>query len=213
MENLTEQERLEFEEFKALKAATAAINKRNEEVLNYKVLTNETINQMFPVLVDTSNNLKGVKTKVYESFTTLIELKSELFNVRENQMTHQFINEAGDKRIQIGTYTVDNYDDTCNEGIAMIKEEISAMARDRESEALVDTLLKLMSRDSKGNLKPSKVMELQNMANKLQKERIIEGVRIISESYRPIPSKTFIRAEYKDELGQWINIPLGITES
>ena len=38
--------------------------------------------------------------------------------------------------------------------------------------------------------------------------------RVIEEAYRPIPTRTFLRAEVKDpETGGWKQIPLGMTES
>ena len=46
-----------------------------------------------------------------------------------------------------------------------------------------------------------------------QDERFIEGVRIINESYQPVVSRQFIRAEVRQENGEWKNIPLGMTEA
>lgn len=70
-----------------------------------------------------------------------------------------------------------------------------------------------MSRDMKGNLKASKVIQLRCTAEDLGNERLLEGVRIIEESYRPELSKQYIRAEYKNEDNAWVTVPLGMTES
>jgi hypothetical protein len=124
-----------------------------------------------------------------------------------------FTNTKGNKRILLGQYTVDNYDDTVNEGITKVREFIGSLAKDKESGMLVKAILKLLAKDQKGNLKASRVMQLSKMAQESGSEAFIDGVRIIQESYRPIVSKYYVRAEYKNENGKWINVPLGMTEA
>ncbi|MGC8825367.1 MAG: DUF3164 family protein, partial [Bacteroidales bacterium] len=109
--------------------------------------------------------------------------------------------------------TTDAYRDTVNEGIAIVKEAIVGMAKDDDSRALVEAILKLLSKDQKGNLKASRVLQLRQLADRIGNERLIEGVKIIEESYQPQITKTFIRAEYKNESGAWVSIPLGMTEA
>jgi len=78
---------------------------------------------------------------------------------------------------------------------------------------LIETILKLLSKDKKGTLKPSRVLQLEQLGNQLGNEKFLEGVRIIKEAYKPLESKSYIRAEYKDETGSWVNVPLGMTEA
>ena len=111
-----------------------------------------------------------------------------------------------------GHYMLDNYRDTVNEGIAMVKTYIESQARDDASRALVKAILRLLSRDEAGNLKASRVLQLQKMAEETGDERFIEGVRIIQESYQPTPSKDYIRAAVRDESGAWVPIPLSMTD-
>ena len=98
-------------------------------------------------------------------------------------------------------------------GIAKVKEYISSLARDEQSKILVETVLKLLSKDSKGTLKASRVLQLQQMAEKSGNADFIEGVRIIRDAYRPIESKSYVRAEYKSDSGAWVSVPLGMTEA
>ena len=72
-------------------------------------------------------------------------------------------------------------------------------------------MLRLLSRDGRGNIKASKVLQLRKMADDSGDERFIEGVKIIEESYQPTVTKRYIRAEYKDEKGAWRYIPLDMT--
>lgn len=73
--------------------------------------------------------------------------------------------------------------------------------------------LSLLAKDSKGTLKASKIMTLRKYAVESGDENFIRGVDVIMDAYRPERSKEFIRAEYKNEIGQWVNLPLGMTEA
>jgi hypothetical protein len=109
---------------------------------------------------------------------------------------------------------LDGYDDTVEDGVAIVKEHITSLAgNEQKTRSLVEMVLKLLAKDAAGNLKASRVLQLRKLADESGNERFIEGVRIIEESYRPAPSKTFLRAEERDENSGWKSIPLGMTES
>lgn len=74
-------------------------------------------------------------------------------------------------------------------------------------------VMKLLAKDQKGTLKASRIIQLRKIAEDTGSERFLEGVRIIEEAYSPAISKTYVRAEYKDDKGVWISIPLGMTEA
>ena len=116
-------------------------------------------------------------------------------------------------RLELGFYQIDNYKDTVNDGIAMIKECISGLAKDSETQSLVDMVLKLLSKDQKGNLKASRVLQLRQMSDKIKDKRFAEGVEIIMNAYAPIRSKQFVRAFVRDDKDAWQAIPLSITDA
>ena len=70
-----------------------------------------------------------------------------------------------------------------------------------------------MARDKKGNLKPSKIVTLYKHAKESGSDKFMDGVEIIMNAYKPVPSKTYVRAEFKNDKGEWINVPLGMTEA
>ena len=187
---MTADERREFEAFKAAKEKKEAEAKRKADREAYTALVDETIAAVMPELTNIS----------------------ELFGVKDDQQSHTFTNSESTMRITIGHYILDNYRDTVNEGIAMVKTYIESQARDDASRALVKAILRLLSRDEAGNLKASRVLQLQKMAEETGDERFIEGVRIIQESYQPTPSKDYIRAAVRDESGAWVAIPLSMTD-
>lgn len=200
----------EFQEAKKRRMEKEAADMRKEE---YKQMVEASIYNAYERLILVSEKLKEMKQKVLADFTGAIAMKQDLYGVKTDQRSHTFTNNEGTKRITVGNYTNDGYKDTVNEGIAIVSEVVMSLAKDKESSALVEGIMKLMSKDKTGNLKASKVIQLRQMAEKLNNLRLLEGVGIIEDSYQPQISKVFIRLEYKDENNQWITIPLGITEA
>jgi len=209
---MTAQERQEYEAFKVMMARKAAEAKRKSDREAYTELVDETIAAVMPELTNISEAIAQKKTAAAEAFRGALEMKAELFGVKDDQQSHTFTNSEGTMRITIGHYMLDNYRDTVNEGIAMVKTYIESQARDDASRALVKAILRLLSRDEAGNLKASRVLQLQKMAEETGDERFIEGVRIIQESYQPTPSKDYIRAAVRDESGAWVAVPLSMTD-
>ncbi len=209
---MTAQERQEYEAFKVMMARKAAEAKRKSDREAYTALVDETIAAVMPELTKISEAIAQKKTAAAEAFRGALEMKAELFGVKDDQQSHTFTNSEGTMRITIGHYMLDNYRDTVNEGIAMVKTYIESQARDDASRALVKAILRLLSRDEAGNLKASRVLQLQKMAEETGDERFIEGVRIIQESYQPTPSKDYIRAAVRDKSGAWVAVPLSMTD-
>ena len=209
---MTAQERQEFEAYKLAKEKKAAEAKRKSDREAYTALVDETIAAVMPELSSLSEAIAQQKTAAAEAFRGALEMKAELFGVKDDQQSHTFTNSESTMRITIGHYILDNYRDTVNEGIAMVKAYIESLARDDTSRALVKAVLRLLSRDEMGNLKASRVLQLQKMAEETGNEQFIEGVRIIQESYQPSPSKDYIRAAVRGESGAWVAIPLSMTD-
>jgi len=108
---------------------------------------------------------------------------------------------------------VDGWRDTVEDGIAIVKEAVMGLIKDDETKAMINQIMRLIARDQNGNLKASKVLQLDTLAEELHNERLNEGIAIIKESYIPNLSKTYIRAEWKDDNGVWRYVPLGMTEA
>lgn len=209
---MTVEEERQFEAFKLAKAKKEAEARKKADRQAYADLVDDAIEQAMPILVELSEDIARLKGRVLEQFRDALEVKVSIFGVRVDQRSHTFTNSAGTGRVILGHCVVDDYRDTVNEGIAMVEEYLKSLARDKDSEALVGAVLRLMSRDNKGTLKASRVLQLRKMAEESGDERFMEGVRVIEESYAPGTSKSFIRAERKDKNGKWRPIPLGMTD-
>lgn len=212
---MTPEEKAEFEAFRAAKAKKEAEQKAKEQRDLYSKMVDEEIENSIPELASLSDQIKATKETVYGNFKTILDMKAEIFKskIKDGQRSHTFTNSEGNKRITLGVYVTDGYRDTVEDGIDIVKEVISGYANSPETEALVSMVFRLLSRDAKGTLKASRVVQLRKIAEETGNARFIEGVKIIEESYQPAVSKQYVRAEMKDEKGQWQTIPLGMTES
>lgn len=203
-----------FAAFRAEQEKRAARESARRERAVYNQLVDEEVDRAIPALQELSAVIGKAKQETLDNFSSILAMKSETLGItRAGQKSHTFTTSTGDKRVIIGRYVTDGWRDTVEEGIAIVKESVLALVKDDETRALVDQILRLLSRDKEGNLKASRVLQLSRMADELRNERLVEGITIIKESYLPAVSRTFIRAEYKDEAGAWRNIPLGITEA
>jgi len=208
------------EELSQLKAKIAeeeasAERRKREAIDAYKDLVSEAVTDAFEVLKQQSTALAQTKARVYKMFEKAREMKAELFQTKPNgQWSHTFSDRDGNVRIVLGVNTLDNYDDTAEDGIAMVNDYLDALAENNpNAQQAVKICRSLLSRDRKGNLKPSKIVTLRNHAVTSGNAKFIEGVDVIMNAYKPVASKQYIRAEYKNEQGAWVNLPLGITEA
>ena len=111
---MTAEERQEFEAYKLAKEKKAAEAKRKSDREAYTELVDETIAAVMPELTNISEAIAQKKTAAAEAFRGALEMKAELFGVKDDQQSHTFTNSEGTMRITIGHYMLDNYRDTVN---------------------------------------------------------------------------------------------------
>jgi len=129
--NLTSEERKALLE--QLKAdETAAQQKKRDDQEAYKSLVDETVKKAFPKLIGISEKLAKNKANIRESFKKAIEIKREVYGVKDLQQSHTFTDSLGQFKITIGVYTIDNYDDTVDVGISMVRECITDLGKDAD---------------------------------------------------------------------------------
>jgi hypothetical protein len=57
-------------------------------------------------------------------------------------------------------------------------------------------------------------MEMMQEANKRGDQELIDKIQIIVDAYRPIKTKIYIIAKYRDDKqNEWRTLPLGFTEA
>jgi len=199
---------LEFEQQQAEEA-----KRIQKERAAYKTIVDGEVKRLYPALAEVSKALSVCKDYVFNALKELIATKAELYDREDDQNRHMFSTTEGDITIEIGYNVQDNWDDTVNTGIAKINDYMRSVAKDKDSALLVEGMMKLLSKDAKGNLKASRVLQLKQMADKSENKGFIDGVSIIQASYKPSRTKEFIRCIIKDAKGDKIILPLSITEA
>lgn len=208
-EKLTDKEkaelraRLEAED----KAAKLKIQEDRE---TYKELVDKFVVSNVKKLQNLSSQMVLIKQAVFEAADTLIDMKDDLFKTKADRRSNTFTTQDGLMSITLGNRINEGWDDTVNNGIAKVKEYLNSLAKDEDSADLIDTVMGLLAKDRKGNLKASKVLELKKLAAKKQNEMFLDGISIIEAAYRPVPSCQFIEVTLKDEKGNEVKLPLSL---
>lgn len=218
---MSAEEYAQFQAFKAEQAKKEAEARIEALRGKYADMSEAFINKTIKKLTPLSESIKKKKAEVLEEFSALQLLKAELLDIDGKDMpkSHTFTNKAGDRRVTVGVYETDAYDDTVEEGIAIVKGYIEGLAQDERSKQLVKMVMSLLARTANGALKASRVVRLHKLADESGDPRFIEGVRIIEAAYRPAISRTYIRCEVRridpetQVVKDWEALPLGMTES
>lgn len=177
----------------------------------YKSIVNDTVQQSFKQLVGLSKHILNVKKLVFDNFESVVEMKQDIFGVKENQQSHSFTTADGTITIKIGYRITEGFDDTLSAGVAKVKTYLETLAKDQASAALVETIMDLLRKDAKGNLKASRVLELGKLASRVNNEEFSDGIHIIEQSYKPVKSCNFIEVRFKDKNGKEHALPLSIS--
>ena len=143
-----EQKKSLFEEFKAEEAANKT--QRTEDRKTLKELSSGTVDDMFKVLTQASNQLSDVKSMVFNNFSHLVDMKCELYSVKNEQQSHTFSSLDGSKKITLGCRMLDRYDETADAGISKVREYMDSLIKDESTGKLVGMINSLLRKDAKG---------------------------------------------------------------
>ena len=135
--------------------------KREESIAAYKSSVDEFCRNKFSRLQALSEEMRRLKEEVFGDAETLIALKDELFRTKSDRHSNQFTTSDGKITVALGYRTNDGWDDTVNVGVDKVKTFIKSLAKDEDSAALTEMVMNLLAKDRKGNLKASRVLQLQ----------------------------------------------------
>ncbi|WP_446807987.1 DUF3164 family protein [Methylomonas sp. 2BW1-5-20] len=188
----------------------AAKRKKKQETRDtYQKITEETVVSACKQLAGISVVLAQAKRDVFSSFKAVLQLKEDVFGIKEKQRSHTFTTDK--YSITIGYRVNDGWDDTVTSGVAKVNKFIQSLARDDNSAALVETVFNLLKKDANGNLRANRVIELQKLTSKFNDAEFTDGVSIIMNAYKPVRSCWFIDAFSFNDAGEKVNIPLSIS--
>lgn len=199
MQELEEQQKAENEKVKQERSA-------------YKDEVSAMVDAVMPELQEASNYLSKVKKTVFAKFKEFVDKKSKLYNREDDQNTHTFSNKNGTASITMGFTIIDGWDDTVETGIGKVKDYLKSLVN-KDNKDLLDTIDRLLSKDGKGNLKASRVLQLKQLAERQGNKEFLDAIDIIQAAYKPVRSKEFIRVELKKQDGSKYILPLSITDA
>ncbi|MBD8348560.1 DUF3164 family protein [Dysgonomonas sp. HGC4] len=212
MENvLSPAELAEFKEFKAQKAEKEKALKIKEDKITYKEIKDETIRVQFELLKRISGLMLEAKKTVFNNCDGLIQMKDDLFKTKSDRSSNTFTTQDGSISIKLGNRVNEGWADEVEIGVCKVQDYLRTLAKDDNSATLVEGVIRLLKPDKKGNLKASKVLELEQMAIKSNNADFMDGITLIKEAYRPSPSCMFIEVRYKDENGEEQSLPLSMS--
>ncbi|MDI1278057.1 DUF3164 family protein [Methylobacter sp.] len=186
--------------------------KRNKTVQDrkaYKDLVQTTVPDAVAKLMTVSEALSGIKSDTFAYFKDLLKMKADVYGVTDNQQSHTF---STDKYgITIGYRVNDGWDDTVSAGIQKVTAYIDSLATDPSSAKLVKTIFRLLKKDAKGNLRASRVLELQKMTDDFHDVNFTDGVNTILQAYKPTRTCWFVEAYFMNEANEKVAIPLSMS--
>ena len=200
-------------ELKALLEAEerAEKQKRQDDIDAYKQSVDDFVRNTFERMKSVSEMMRREKDSVFTAADTLISLKDELYDTKTDRHSNSFTSSDGMVSITLGKRTNDAWDDTVNVGIKKVNDFFkSKMEQNEELAALTDMVMALLARDKKGNLKASRVLQLQEVARKSGFSELVAAAEIIKQAYKPVESVEFISVTYKDENGAKRTLPLSL---
>ena len=211
VKNMTAEERAQLKAQLAEEDRQEALRKQEQKDA-YMQMKDQFLERNLEKLKALSDQMQALKKEIFDDAETLIKLKDELFNTKTDRQSNTFSHESGKYSISLGNRINEGWDDTCEQGIEKVKEFLQTLAKDDNSAALVETIMRLIAKNNKGMLKASKVLELEKLANKIQSAELTEGLNIIKNSYRPKPTCQFISVTMKDDNGNDKQLPLSLSQ-
>jgi hypothetical protein len=193
-----------------LKDALAKIEaKKDQDRETYKELVLETVPKAMFQLCAASEVISAAKTATFKYFEDILDLKNKVYGLKEKQKSHTFSTDK--EEIQIGYRINEGWDDTVTAGIQKVENYISSLSKTPETATLVSMLFNMLKKDAKGNLKGSRVLELQKAAADSKNDEFIDGVAIIASAYKPVRSSWFIEASLINDDGTKTPVPLSMS--
>mgnify|MGYP000688700850 CR=1 FL=1 len=116
--------------------------KRNEELKSLNEMTNEVVNKFFSYGEIVLDVLTEFKKEGFGEFKSLIGIKEELFNVKDNQRSHTFTSNDGES-VTLGYRVTDSFDDTVFAGIEKVKNWVFSEVSGTNNENIKKTEQKL----------------------------------------------------------------------
>lgn len=172
--------------------------RRADDIDAYKKLIDELVHQQAPELVDfgTMQNIKVEET--FKIFQQALEIKKELYGYDDKQASHTFTSRDGAASIIIGYNEIIGFDGTESAGVVKIRDYITSLAADDpKRNILVSFLETFMKPNKKGELNPTRIVELVGLKEEADDAGFTEGVDIIVNAQFKTRTTSYVKGWFK----------------
>lgn len=189
---------LSADQRKALLADLAAQDKaekqkRTDDIEAFKNMADDFVYRWINRLVDFASQQTELVDTVTADTKPLIDLKQELYNVKEKQDSHTFTHRDGLGSIRVGYNTIIGYDGTASAGIQKVKQYLASLSEDSVIYTKISKILNvLMKPDKNGNLNPVRATELSNLKADIDDELFSDGVDTIIAAQFKTRTSTYV---------------------
>jgi len=210
---------LSASEMKTLSAAISARdkiekNKRTEEIKCLKGMQDDLCYLWLDKLVSFNAAQAAVVDSIFKDAAPLIALKSELYDIKDNQGSHTFTARDGSGSITVGHNMIIGFDGTSDIGVDKIQMYLSSLSKDDVNRDKIEKILNvLMKRNKKGELNPTRIVDLSNLKSDIDDDLFSEGVDIVVAAQFKTRTSSYVEGWSRviDKNGKEIKIQFRIT--
>lgn len=188
--------------------------KRSSDIETLKTMQDQFCASWLTKLFSFSEEQSRLVDLVFQDTAPLISLKSELYDVEENQGSHTFTARDGSGSIKVGYNMVIGFDGTSDIGVQKIQTYLSSLSQDDINRTKIEKILNvLMQRNKKGELNPTRVMDLSNLKSEIDDDLFSEGVDIVVSAQFKTRTSSYVEGWIRkvDENGKEIKVQFRIT--
>jgi hypothetical protein len=157
--------------------------KRLDDIESLKEMQDQLCASWLSKLLSFSEEQTKLVDAVFNDTAPLISLKSELYDVKENQGSHTFTARDGSGSITVGHNMIIGFDGTSDIGVQKIQGYLSSLSKDDANRVKIEAILNvLMKRNKLGNLNPTRIVDLANLKSEINDYLFSEGVDIVVAS-------------------------------
>ncbi|SUJ26384.1 Protein of uncharacterised function (DUF3164) [Sphingobacterium spiritivorum] len=213
IENLTPEQKQALRQL-LIEEDKATQQKRENDIMALKTMIDEMVTAKVPDLVSFGQKQTDIVNATFKDFEAIIQLKNELYGVKDGQASHTFTSRDGNGSICVGFNEIIAFDGTEGAGVKKIKEVIASLSsNDENREVLADLLNTFMKADKRGNLNPTRVAELVSKKETVRNPLFSEGVDIIVNAQFKTRSSMYVRGwqRIQGENGKEVKLTFSIT--
>lgn len=175
--------------------------KEAEEKQALRQLADEFVEQNAPLAVRGQKIQKCIVERIFKNATAYIDLKQKLYGVKEGQASHTITHRGGFGSVVVGYNEIIAFDGNESVGIAKVKEYINTLSADDVNREKLGKIINTLTKaNKKGELNPTRIVDLVNLKTDMDSDLFTEGVDIIVDAQFKTRTTMYVRGWMRIEL-------------